>query len=65
MKNSRFKQGDHIFYRNVDGGHDPHTVWEMRYRGLTRGGWWIRLDDGRWVKSENCELQSEWVEHEA
>lgn len=60
MTQAKFKPGNHIFYRNLDGGNDPHVVLEVRHRGVSRGGWWVRIDDGRWVKSKNCQLQEEW-----
>lgn len=60
MKPSRFSQGDHIFYRDEDGATNPHTVQRTNYRGIVRG-WWVLLDDGRWVKSANCQLQSDWA----
>lgn len=57
----RIQEGDFIFYRNPEGAHEPHEVREVRHRGVSRGGRWIRLEDGRWVKVSNCQLQSEWA----
>ena len=63
-KKSRFSNGDYIYYLNPNGGHDPHKVLDTRHRGYV-SGWWVLLDDGRWVKSANCQLQSEWAKENA
>lgn len=60
MKREPFSSGDYIFYRDGAGATQPHIVLEARHRGVSRGGWYVRLDDGRWVKASNCQLQEEW-----
>ena len=64
QKSCGFKPGDHIFYFSPANGTEPHVVVDTAFRGVTRG-WYVGLDDKRWVKESKCQLQSEWEKENA